>query len=128
MQLNENPELVADISCFLALIYRSVNWHKMRRAKGTAYDIFEHRLEVASFNESIPSLLKKLCNGLDLQAPSIPVKIIESLDHQTDLVLYLIRSWPQYFVYKAASIARQLKEKEFSLQDIKNQIIESFKK
>lgn len=129
MQLSDDPETVAEISYFLALIYKNVNWRKMRNARATAYDIFEHRLEVASFNESIPSMLKKLCNGLDLQAPSIPVGLIETLDKKTERVLYLIRSWPQYFVYKSASIAKLLKRKQKpSYEEIKQDIIKDLKK
>lgn len=107
MQLNENAEIVAKIAGLLGIIYRSVNWKKISRI---SYDVFEHRLEVATYNEDVPSFLKKLCNGLSLQAPPIPISLLESLEKENELVLKLIRSWPQYFVYKAAQVSKMIKE------------------
>lgn len=127
MRLNEHPRLVAEISYFLGKVYLNVNWHKMRNARATAYDIFEHRLEVASSFDSIPSLLKKLCNGLDLQAPSIPPEVIEGLESQARLALKMIRSWPQYFVYKASQVSKALKKKKAQAEII-SQIIDEINK
>ncbi|MFW9872931.1 MAG: hypothetical protein ACFFG0_07505 [Candidatus Thorarchaeota archaeon] len=126
IQLSDHPEIIAKVSLFLGLIYRSVYWYKMRNSRGSAYDIFEHRLEVASFSESIPSLLKKICNGLDLQAPSIPSKLIIYLDKHTDLILSMIREWTQFFTYQASFVAKDLKKKT-SHDEIINKIITELK-
>ncbi len=107
MKIEEHKEVVDDLTELLGHVYKAVNWKKMRSR--SAYDIFEHRLEVASYQNSIPAMLKKLCHGLNLQAPGkIEPDLIERLD-KSDVALKLLRRWTQYFVYKAAEYAKKEK-------------------
>ena len=104
MRIEEHKDIVEDLTELLGKVYQSVNWKKIRGR--SAYDVFEHRLEVASYQNSIPAMLRKLCHGLSLQAPGrIDSELIERLD-RSDVSLKLLRRWTQYFVYKAAEYSR----------------------
>lgn len=124
MRLTEHPELTADIAYFLGRVYRNVNWGKMSKARATSYDIFQHRIRTASNKNSVIEFLSKLCDGLSLQAPSIPADLLERLEFQAPLVLNLIRRWSQYFVYKASEVSKALKKKR-SYEEIQEEIINS---
>ncbi len=118
MQLSKYPEHVEKISVLLGKIYVSVNW---RAIKGrSSYDVFQHRLNVAVRQSTITAFIQKLCHGLNLQAPSIDPKLIEWLDEEQEIVFMLLREGTQYFTYKAAENARELKKlykKEVSKED-----------
>jgi hypothetical protein len=124
MRLTDEPELIADISYFLGIVYRNVNWAKIQKARATSHDIFQKRLRVAAMKTSIPELLSKLCGGLRLEAPSIHAELIERLDYHSRTVLNMIRKWTQYFVYRSSDVAEALKEKK-SYEEIKGEIIKS---
>lgn len=130
MRLTDHPKIVAKTVLFLTLVYHRVNWKPMSKASSTPYDIFQHRLRVAANTNSIPAFLSKLCNGLDLQAPSIPADLIEYLEFHADLVLMMIREWSQYFVYRASLSAKALKKgkkREEIIQNIINTLTNQLK-
>jgi hypothetical protein len=103
-----DKELMEQISELLGQIYANVKWKKMRGR--SAYDVFEHRLLVASYQPDVLSFLKKLCHGLSLQAPpGMDIKLIEQLNNNKETLRY-IRSYPQYFVYKASQKSKEMKE------------------
>jgi len=124
MRLTEHPELTAEICYFLGKVYRNVDWGKFSKAKATTYDIFQHRIRTAANKNSISEFLSKLCDGLNLQAPSIPVELIEKLEFNADTSLNMIRKWSQYFVYRSSNVSKKLKTK-MSYAEIKEEIINS---
>jgi hypothetical protein len=124
MRLTEYPELTADISYFLGIVYRNVDWGKMSGARASTYDIFQHRIRTAANKNSVVEFLSKLCDGLDLQAPSIPSHLIERLEFKARLVLNLIRKWSQYFVYKSSEVAKDLR-KDKTYTQITDNIVKS---
>lgn len=124
MQLTDYPELTADICYILGKVYRRVNWQKMSNAKATAYDIFQHRLRTAANNSSVIKFLSKLCDGLSLQAPLIEAELLEKLEFQAPLVLRMIRSWSQYFTYRASIVKKMLKNNK-KYNEITQTIIDS---
>ncbi|MGV9198095.1 MAG: hypothetical protein ACOC4M_04585 [Promethearchaeia archaeon] len=124
MRLTDHPKLTADICYFLGKVYRAVNWGKMSKARATSYDIFQHRIRTASNKNSVSEFLSKLCDGLNLQAPSIDPDLLEKLEFNADLVLNMLRKWSQYFVYRASRVSKDLKKK-VSRTQIKEKIIKS---
>jgi hypothetical protein len=124
MRLTDHPELTADICFFLGKVYRNVDWGKFSKAKATTYDIFQHRIRTAANKNSISEFLSKLCDGLNLQAPSIPAELIERLEFNADTSLNMIRKWSQYFVYRASKVSKALKTKQ-SYAEIREEIINS---
>jgi hypothetical protein len=124
MRLTDHPDLTADICFFLGKVYRNVDWGKFSKAKATTYDIFQHRIRTAANKNSVVEFLSKLCDGLNLQAPSIPAELIEHLEFNATKVLNMIRKWSQYFVYKSSEVSKALK-KEQSYAEIKEKIINS---
>jgi hypothetical protein len=127
MRLTEHPELTAEICYFLGKVYRNVNWGKFSKAKATTYDIFQHRIRTAANKNSVVEFLSKLCDGLNLQAPSIPAELIEKLEFNATMVLNMIRKWSQYFVYKSSEVSKALKKnKKYTeiKEDIRNSILQ----
>lgn len=124
MRLTEQPELAAEISYFLGIIYNHVNWKKMASARASTFDIFQHRIITASNKNSVIEFLSKLCDGLNLQAPSIPSNLLEKLEFNADLVLNLIRKWSQYFTYKSSEVSKMIRNKN-SYENIKKTIVDS---
>jgi len=91
----------------LAYIYKATNWKRMHTSK-ISYDIFEHRLEFARHEKTIPELIQKLCNKLSLQAPPLPLDDVEYLrDHELE-ALTIIRKMGKLLTLKAAKRAKEI--------------------
>lgn len=91
----------------LAYIYRAVDWKRMHTSK-ISYDIFEHRLEFARHEKTMPELIQKLCNKLSLQAPPLPLDDVEYLRNHESEALSMIRKIGKLLTLKAAKRAKQL--------------------
>lgn len=91
----------------LAHVYAAVNWKKIARGR-SAHDIFEHRLEFARYEQSVPSLLQKLLNRLSLQAPPMPLDKIEFLRRHEFEALQILRSMPKLLTLYAAEDSKEL--------------------
>ncbi|WP_456478146.1 hypothetical protein [Geoglobus ahangari] len=109
MQLSELERIVEDALVeWLAHIYRAVDWKKTAR-NHSAYDIFEHRLEFSRYEPDIPSIHQKLCNTLSLQAPYVPLDVMEFLRKHESIALRILRKMPKLLTLKAAQRAKELK-------------------
>lgn len=126
MQLNKEAERKLEEAWteLLAHIYKAVDWKKVARNKN-AYDIFEHRLEFSRYEPDIPSVIQKLCNTLSLQAPPLPLNVIEFLrEHEKD-AMRVLRKMPKLLTLKAAHRAREMKkmkkaERDASVKETEN--------
>lgn len=92
----------------LAYIYKAVDWKKIARNR-SAYDVFEHRLEFSRYQPDVPSVIQKLCNTLSLQAPPLPLHVIEFLRQHEKEALRVLRKMPKLLTLKAAKRAKELK-------------------
>jgi len=70
--------LEENLTIILGTIYGRVSWKKM--GSRSAYDIFEHRLEYARYEQSIPEFIQKICDKLSIQAPSYSASMSDFLD------------------------------------------------
>ena len=68
MQYDDEYRLEGDVVTILACIYSKVKWASM--GSRSSYDIFEHRIEYARHEQSIPEFIQRLCNKLNIQAPT----------------------------------------------------------
>ena len=93
---------------WLAHIYRAVDWKKVARNR-SAYDVFEHRLEFSRYERDIPSVHQKLCNTLSLQAPYVPLDVMDFLRKHEGVALRILRKMPKLLTLRAAFRARELK-------------------
>jgi len=107
-----NKELEEKIVYILAKTYMRVDWKKM--GKRSAYDVFQHRLKVASYRgNNIKTFLEKLCHGLSLQSISVDPQIIEELENRKEEVMEALRTESVYLTLKAAKQSKKIrKEKE----------------
>jgi len=92
----------------LAYIYKAVDWKKIARNR-SVYDVFEHRLEFSRYQPDVPSVIQKLCNTLSLQAPPLPLNVIEFLRQHEKEALRVLRKMPKLLTLKAAKRAKELK-------------------
>lgn len=108
--LEENKELIEDVVTVLGHVWRRVNWRAVTRGRRSAYDVFQHRLMSALREPTFPRFFQKLCHGLNLQAPKVPVEIFDRIDKQEQEALTLMRDMTQYLTYRAREKALEIKE------------------
>lgn len=122
MQLNKEAERKLEEAWteLLAHIYKAVDWKRVAKSKN-AYDIFEHRLEFSRYEPDIPSVIQKLCNTLSLQAPPLPLNVIEFLrEHEKD-AMRVLRKMPKLLTLKAAHRAREMKMRKVTATATENE-------
>ena len=90
----------------LADVYSAVNWTKMRKARSSNYDVFEHRLSFSRYEKDVPSLLNRLCNSLSLQAPELPLEDINFLRRHESVSMRVVRRMPKLLTLEAAGKRR----------------------
>lgn len=108
MQLNKR-EIEENLVEWLAHVYRMVDWKKVAKSR-SAYDIFEHRLEFSKYESDIPSVHQKLCNTLSLQAPPVPLHVMDFLRENEKEALKILRKMPKLLTLKAAYRAKEIKK------------------
>lgn len=84
----------------LSLIWKEADWKKIAQNQKST-DVFEHRLRVAGTQSSIQMSVRKLCRGLSLQAPEIPMQPFEYLIENKSEALKLLREEDIYLTLKA---------------------------
>ncbi len=106
-----SKEIEEKLVYILAKAYMRVNWKKM--GKRSAYDVFQHRLKVASYRgNNIKTFLEKLCHGLSLQSVSVDPCIIEELENSRDDVMNALRTESVYLTLRAAEQSKKLRNME----------------
>ncbi len=94
----------------LAHVYKAVDWKRIARNR-IPYDIFEHRLEFSRYEPDVPSVVQRLCNALSLQAPPLPLDVIEFLREHNKDAMRVLRKMPKLLTLKAAQRAREMKRR-----------------
>lgn len=94
----------------LAHVYKAVDWKKIARNR-VSYDIFEHRLEFSRYESDVPSVIQRLCSSLSLQAPPLPLEVIEFLREHNKDAMRILRKMPKLLTLKAAQRAKEIKSR-----------------
>jgi hypothetical protein len=89
----------------LGTVFKNVDWKKMRGGRRSYLDIFEHRLRYASHEEDVGRLIERLCSGLSLQAPPIPLDCLEELEKREEESMQMVRQYGKFLTLYAARYA-----------------------
>ena len=127
MQYDDEYRLEGDVVTILACIYSKVKWASM--GSRSSYDIFEHRIEYARHEQSIPEFIQRLCNKLNIQAPTYGkyerdfLDAVERCRGTEEQTLHMIRTRGKLLTLLAATRSRVMKmvtrddKKEAELDD-----------
>lgn len=86
----------------LAVVYRAADWSQITGGgQRRATDVFQHRLQVASKQTTVPQAVRKLCHGLSLQGPELPTAALDELRSQERRSLRLLDDENVYLTLKA---------------------------
>lgn len=86
----------------LAVVYRAADWSQITGGgRRRATDVFQHRLQVASKQTSVPVAVRKLCHGLSLQGPEMPTESLDALIAEERRALRLLDDENVYLTLKA---------------------------
>lgn len=90
----------------LAQVWLRVDWRKISRNRNPM-DVFQHRLKVASYENSITKVIEKLCHGLSLQSVDVPPDLIQLLRQNEADAIDMLRENSVYFVIMAKTQAKE---------------------
>ena len=100
---NEIEEMLVEA---LAQAWRKVDWRKVARGRDSL-DVFQHRVKVASYQESIPKFIEKLAHGLHLQSIPVSPEIIKRLEERRSEALQKLREETIYLILLARERVRE---------------------
>ena len=111
MKYTDEELLEQDLVTILGSIYRKVNWRKMGSGKST-WDIYDHRMQFAANEPTLPQFIENICNHLSLQAPVFSEqseRFLESLKRCRQVekeALYMIKTRTKLLTLLAAKFAK----------------------
>ena len=79
------------------------------RGKSEALDWIEHNLEFSKYEQDVDAVIQRFANRLSLQAPQLPLEVIELLEEHNDEALDVLRSKAKIIVLFAAEKAGLVK-------------------
>ena len=95
-----SDEIQDNLVTLLKSAYKKVDWKRMKGR--SSYDVFQHRLKVASYSDSVKKFVEKLCKGLSLQSVDVDPELIDRLESNCDEVLRRLREETVYYTLLAA--------------------------
>jgi hypothetical protein len=95
----------------LERVYSAVDWRRVAGGK-FPWDVFCHRLKVASYQATIPQFLEKLCHGLGLQSVNVDPDTLDFLRERESEAMSLLRKQSVYLALHAIKGVREKRRRK----------------
>jgi len=79
------------------------------RGRNEALDWIEHNLEFSKYEADVDAVIQRFANRLSLQAPQLPLDVVELLEEHNDEALEVLRSKAKIIVLFASEKAGLVK-------------------